>query len=134
MNKCYHNCHKQCDDIYCEKIPLCNLTDILNKFILSKIGQCKEYWINNVQIISYKNNLTFSYINDLSIDYKDNFIIQTFTKNECKPFNFFHTDLNDEFILYENKEKNIQLKEYKNYLTFQVFNINDDNLIYYNIL
>ena len=134
MNKCYHNCKKMESDFFSEKILLCKLNDILNKFDLSKIGYCKEYWINNVQIISYKNHLTFHYVNDISINYKDNFLIQTFIKSKCKPFNFFDTDLNEEYILYENKEQNIQLKEFNKYLTLQLFNINDDNLIYYNIL
>tara|TARA_B100000745_G_scaffold294244_1_gene237009 strand:- start:112 stop:534 length:423 start_codon:yes stop_codon:yes gene_type:complete len=137
MNICYYYCKviNINDKIFNEKISLEKLKEILNELKLLKIGKIKEYWINNVQIISLNNQLSFNYINDISIDYKDNFLIQKFNKIECKPFNFCNIDLDDEFILYENKEKTIELREFNSYLTLQFyFDINDNNFLYNNIL
>ena len=86
---CYHYCKKLNNNFFNENISLNNLDFLIKELNLIKKGVIKEYWINNVQIISLNNNLSFNYINDISIHYKNNFLIQNYDKIKCKPFNFY---------------------------------------------
>ena len=97
----------------------------------------KEYWINNVQIIFKDNIFSFHYINDENIKFKDNFLIQKYEIKECIRFNFFNSDIEYEYNLYENNDKNIKLKEYHDYITLEIYiyNLNNyDKKLYNDIL
>ena len=117
----FHYCKELNHQSFDEKISKEELNNLLQKFLLKKKGLIKEYWINNVQILSYNGNLSYNYVKDINIENEDNFIIQEFESRECNPFNFYKTDLEDEYILYTNIVNNVlvNIKEYNSYLTFE---------------
>jgi len=135
---CYHYCKKLNNNFFNENISLNNLDFLIKELNLIKKDLIKEYWINNARIISKNNELSFNYINDISIHYKNNFLIQNYEKIECKSFNFYDIDISCEYLLYENNENNekILLKKYKDYLTLEIHsnNENDKIFLYNNIL
>ena len=96
----FHYCKQIKNNIFDEKISKEELNNLIQKYSLKKKGSIKEYWINNVQIISHKNKLSYNYIKDIDIQVINNFIIQEFESKICKPFNFYKTDLEYEYILY----------------------------------
>ena len=135
----YYYCKHINDNFYNSKININNLSSLIDKYNLVLKNYIKEYWINNVQIISNKNNIEFYKINDKEIKYKNNYIIQEYNIEDCSPFNFNGAHMEDEYILYENIINNIKiiLKKYDNYITleFQSENlINNDKFLYYNII
>jgi len=119
----YHYCKKINNDTFDEKIPFSKLNDLIEKFKLKESYHIKEYWMNNVQIINKRDKLTFTYIEDLDISYdeKNNFLIQEYIETPCKSFNFYETDLEDNYLLYENiiNDITVYLKKYNNYLSVE---------------
>jgi len=136
----YYYCNKINDNFFNHKINLDKLDLLINKYNLSKIGDIKEYWINNVQIISDKKNVKFYKTIDKNISYHDNnYLIQELYLSEIQPFNFFKINLENEYFLYENiiNDIKISLKKYNDYITLEyrmdkLININ--NFLYYNII
>ena len=136
----YYYCNKINDNFFNHKINLDKLDLLINKNNLSKIGDIKEYWINNVQIISDKKNVKFYKTIDKNISYHDNnYLIQELYLSEIQPFNFFKINLENEYFLYENiiNDIKISLKKYNDYITLEyrmdkLININ--NFLYYNII
>ena len=66
-------------------------------------------------------------------------IIQEYDKCDIIPFNFYETQLEDEYILYKNTIENIDifLKKYDDYITIEFCSknlINNDNFLCYNII
>ena len=106
---------------YNAKIPLQKKEELIQKYHLQIIGNVKEYWENNVQIIFLPNQKNFNYIEDLSIEYdeKNNLLIQEYNSKPCQEYNFFKVDQEEQYILYENKLDNviIQLKEFQTFLS-----------------
>ena len=51
----YYFCSKIDDEIYDHKLDISHLPKLIDKYDLKYINHIKEYWINNVQIISDKN-------------------------------------------------------------------------------
>lgn len=117
----FHYCKQIKNNIFDEKISKEELNNLIQKYSLKKKGSIKEYWINNVQIISHKNKLSYNYIKDIDIQVINNFIIQEFESKICKPFNFYKTDLEYEYILYTAFINNvfINIKEFTNYLVIE---------------
>ena len=120
-----HNIYYQSKgyNIYDIQYPLLEKELLINKYNLKKSGLTKEYWINNTKIISNQIRTTFNYINDLSVDY-DNKTMVLFCKCErieCDPFIFYESDIEEEYILYENIVDDIiiQMKDYNEYLTIE---------------
>jgi len=149
----YHYCIQINENTYDEKVSLDKLNDLSDKLNdlsdklndkskdklndklndkskdklndKSKDGiKVKEYWVNNILILSKNDILSYEYIEDISIDYskKEKVLIQEYKKYPCNPFNFYKTDLEDEYILYEYNVKDcvIQIKKLKNHFTFQI--------------
>ena len=116
----FHYCKKINDFLFDEKIEKKHLQFIINKFNLQSKGEYKEYWDKNVKIIANKGILNFSYINDLSVDYKNNYLINEFETEKCINYNFYKVDSEENYTLYENEIDSIKyiLKVYDTYLSF----------------
>lgn len=116
----FHYCKKINDFLFDEKIEKKHLQFIINKFNLQSKGEYKEYWDKNVKILANKGLLNFSYINDLSVDYKNNYLINEFETEKCINYNFYKVDSEENYTLYENEIDSIKyiLKVYDTYLSF----------------
>jgi len=112
------------ENIYDIKLPLSIKDNLINKYHLESYGKVKEYWINNVKILCLKNSFLFDYFiaEDNVIDQDLNILIEKYNKIECLPFNFYTTDIEDEYELYqtENSDFSVQMKVYKNYLVLEL--------------
>ena len=69
-------------------------------------------------------NHNFYSMNDISYEYKENFLIHSCTKDKIGNFQFFNVDTEYEYILYENigNDITIRLKIFKNYITLEFEN------------
>ena len=96
--------------------------------------QIKEYWINNVQIIS-NGDLQFNKIIDRDVKYHNNYLIQEYDKFESDKFSFYESHLEEEYILYENIRKDVTIivKKYEDFITLMYESENniDNNFLYY---
>ena len=131
----FHYCKEVTNNTFDEKISKEELNNLIQKYSLEKKGCIKEYWINNVQIISHDGELSYNYINDITIEKIDNFLIQEFECKECDPFNFYKTDLEYEYILYTNLVNNVlvNIKEFNDYLTIECQTDKKEDFFLYNI-
>ena len=68
----YYYCNKLKENFYENKINLNELDFMIDKYKLINEGFHKEYWINNISIISNKNTIEFKKIIDKEIKYEDN--------------------------------------------------------------
>ena len=135
----YYNCKLISKNLYNSKIGLDKLTYLIEKYDLRKKNSIKEYWINNIQIISDKNNVKFNKIIDENIRYDNEYLIQEYNIDECEPFNFNEIHLEEEYVLYENiiSDVKIILKKYLEYITLEFESknlINNNNFLCYNII
>ena len=131
----YYFCSKIDDEFYDHKLDISYLPKLINKYDLKYINHIKEYWINNVQIISDKDNIKFYKIIDKNIHYDNNYIQQEYQISNCDKFNFNESDLEEEYNLYENiiNDIKIKVKKYDNFITLMYEskkNI-DNNFLYY---
>ena len=131
----FHYCKEVTNNTFDEKISKEELNNLIQKYSLEKKGCIKEYWINNVQIISHDGELSYNYINDITIEKIDNFLIQEFKSSKCNPFNFYKTDLEYEYILYTNLVNNVlvNIKEFNDYLTIECQTDKKEDFFLYNI-
>ena len=116
----FHYCKKINDFLFDEKIDKKHLQFIINKFNLQSKGVFKEYWDKNVKILSNKGLLTYNYINDLSVRFENDYIINEFESEKCIHYNFYEVDSEENYTLYENEIDSIKyiLKVYDTYLSF----------------
>lgn len=130
----YYFCSKINDDFYDHKLDINKLSYLINKYDLKCNGPVKEYWINNIRIIS-NNDLIFNRIIDKDIHFTDNYLIQKYDIYYCDKFNFSETHLEEEYILYENIIDDIKIivKKYDNFITliYQSQNNIENNFLYY---
>ena len=139
----YYFCSNINDDrqrqFYDQKININKLQYFIDKYNLICKDKVKEYWINNVNIISNNDKLTFHKIIDGTTGYDNNYLIHNYDKEICIPFNFYESHLEDEYTLYENiieSDIKIIIKKYDDYITlhYECENIinNNNNFLYYN--
>ena len=137
----YYFCNKINDDrqrqIYDQKININKLQYFIDKYNLICKDKVKEYWINNVNIISNNNNLSFHKIIDGTTGYDNNYLIHNYDKQICIPFNFYESHLEDEYTIYEKIIEDIKIiiKKYDDFITlhYECENgINNKKLLYYN--
>ena len=111
-------------NIYDIKIPLSMKEEIINKYKLESHGRVKEYWINNVKIISNNDGFLFDYFIDENseIDLDLNILIEKYKKVESQSFNFYDSDIEEEYELYQKKNKDylVQMKIYEKYLVLEL--------------
>ena len=133
-------CVKMNDTQFDTKKDISLVTQYIDKFKLNVSCFQKEYWINNVLIkISENNPPTFKYIKDNTIEYdeKNKVLIQNYTFEPCDSYNFYQSDNEEFYQLYENTIDNVSiiLKKYDNYftLTFETNNLSNfyNNDIFY---
>ena len=131
----FHYCKKIDDHLFDEKVPLHQKDQLIQKYSLDPKYKVKEYWLNHVKIISHSHTREFNYIYDKSIEYKDNFLIQEYIMEPCQSFSFYKTDVESEYMLYENQMDSvyIRLQEYDTYLTIE-FHCNNKEDFYKNKL
>ena len=98
----YYYCKQINDNFYNSKINLDKLPYLIKKYDLEYKNYIKEYWINNVLIISNNNDIKFYKIYDKDIQYQNEYIVKSYDIDECIPFNFNKTHSEEEYILYEN--------------------------------
>jgi ribosomal protein S17E len=135
----YYYCKHIKDNFYDIKININKLSYLIKKYDLEFNSSVKEYWMNNVKIVSDKNNINFYKICDKNIKYENEYLIQEYTSKVTEPFNFNETHLEDEYILYDNTINNIKiiLKKYTDYITLEFESnnlINNNNFLCYNII
>ena len=135
----YYYCKQINDNFYNSKINLDKISYLIKKYDLKYKNYIKEYWINNVLILSNNNDIKFYKIYDKDIQYQNEYIIKSYEIIECIPFNFNETHLEEEYILYENVINDIKvvLKKYSEYITLEFESnnlINNNNFLCYNII
>ena len=106
-------------DIYDIRFPLSGKGKIINDNYLDFKYREKVYFLNNVIIKINPDGTFFNYENDISIDVNDDFIVRGYDTMSCPKFNFYRSDLEEDYMLYENKDSSIKLKEYNDYYTFE---------------
>lgn len=131
----FHYCKQINDYLFDEKIDSNQKQVIIDKYNLQKIGKIKVYWENNVKITSFNNDLSFEYIDDKSITYdsEKDILIEEYESEICPNYNFYKVNIEEEFILYENKVDDIiiKMKVYDDYNTIEYHSDrNIDELIY----
>ena len=135
----YYYCNLINDNFYNNKINLNKFSYLIKKYDMNLKYNVKEYWINNVLIISNKVDIKFYKINDKDIKFQNEYIIKSYDINDCIPFNFNNTHIDEEYILYENIINDIKviLKQYSEYITLEFESnnlINNNNFLCYNII
>ena len=135
----YYFCFKINDEFYNHKLDLDKLSYFIEKYDLKCKGDIKEYWINNVLIVSNNNDIKFYKIYDKDIQYQNEYIIKSYDIDECIPFNFNGTHSEEDYILYENVINDIKvvLKKFSEYITLEFESnnlINNNNFLCYNII
>jgi len=133
----YYFCSEINDEFYDHKLDKNKLKYFIDRYKLISKGLVKEYWLNNVNILSNDGSLSFRKIIDNTISYKNKYLIHNYDINECVIFNFYESHLEDEYILYEKIYDNIKIiiKEYTDYITLHYESeniINNNKLLYYN--
>ena len=93
--------------------------ELIKKYNLVEKGAMKEYWLNNVLVTNNQQRLDYKYVIDNKIEYiKDkNILIQDYQEEECIPFQFYNTDIEEEFFYYQNSIDGVEinLREYNDY-------------------
>ena len=88
------------------------------------VGLIKEYWINNINIVSDGCSFYFNYIIEEGVEFVETYyiLIEKYKKIECVPFNFYKSDLEEDYILYQKEKDNclIKMKEYNEYIILEV--------------
>lgn len=103
----------------------------IKKFNLQEKGILKEVWENNVCIVFSNQMKEFHYIQDLNISYDEDkkILIQELNITPCSMYNFYKTDTEETYHLYEGTKYdiNIKLKEYADYLILSFETTDLDN-------
>ena len=122
----YNYCKVIEDNFYDEKISTDEKDKYITKHDLKKMGNIKEYWLNNVCIIDNDGDKSFKYIKDLSVEFVNDVLVQEIDIRDCKHFNFYESDLEYEYELYENCIKGIkyQIKDYGSFITYSYISEN----------
>lgn len=113
------------ENLYDIRYPLKLKEKFLKDYKLSYNYDEKKIYIKNNVITINKKGMFFTYENDISVSIKDNFIVREYKIEESSVFNFYKSDVEEYYKLYENKENNIKLKEFDNYFTFEIFSDNN---------
>ena len=107
------------NDLYNIKIPIIFLRKYINKFKLNFIGTQKEYFLNNVIILS--NGIYNKYYRRIydKINISEHGLEISYEDKEIIPFNFYNCDHSEIYKLY--KKDNISLKLYDNYFILEKY-------------
>ena len=111
-------------DIFDIRFPLSEKDNVLKEKDLQFKYREKVYFLNNVVIKVNPNGNFFNYENDISIKIDDNFIVREYETSCCSKFNFYESDLEEEYNLYENEDSSIKLREFDKYYTLEKISSN----------
>jgi hypothetical protein len=122
----YHKCLQESDLLMNGRIPLSKLSKILESFEFKNIGELKEYWIHTIQILSNKNTLYFFQVNDKDCNFEDGWICQECKQIKIHPFQFYQTDTEEIYNLYEAKYNHmiIRIQVYPDYFILKIISDN----------
>jgi len=109
------------DNIYDIRIPSSEKEEILRKYSLTFKYREKKYYIKEVTITINERGCFYNYEEDISIIVKDDYLIREFNISDCPYFSFFKCDVEEEYDLYTDNENSILLKDFGDYLTFELF-------------
>ena len=119
----YMSCKKINDFMYDVRINSSEINNIIKKYNLHYSGYFKEYNINDIQIISDSQKLSFYKIHQEMISYneKENILQYKSLKEPIQSFSFYNTHEENSFKLYETKQENIHiiLKIFKEHCLFE---------------
>ena len=104
-------------DKYNTNLTLDKYNDLIEKYNLKYVDQCKKYTIQNIEIISNLNSIQFYKLkNKQNID---NFEVYEIYKSI--PFSFFDSDTEEIYQLYMNSIHNVDIlmKKYKNFIKIE---------------
>ena len=107
-------------DIFDIRFPLSEKDNVLKEKDLQFKYREKVYFLNNVVIKVNPNGNFFNYENDISIKINDNFIVREYETSSCSKFNFYESDLEEEYDLYSNDDNSILLKDFEDFFTFEI--------------
>ena len=112
------------ENIFDIRFPLSGKENLLKKHSLQLKYHEKIYFLNNVVIKVNPNGTFFNYENDISITLKDDYIVREYEIISCSKFNFYKSDVEEDYKLYENEDSSIRLKEFNDYFTFEIISAN----------
>lgn len=114
------------ENLYDIRLPK-NLKDkFLKDYNLSYNCEEKKIYIKNVVVTINDTGMEFIYENDKDVKIKDDFIIREYETIKCPIFNFFYSDSEESYKLYENSASNIKLKDFNDYFTFEIISETKD--------
>lgn len=118
----YHKCFFLNDVCITGKIPLSQFNSYIHQFNFQYQSDIKEYWIHNTKIISDKQRLNFYLWNDLECYLDKGWICQEYTMKQIQPFQFYQTDSEEIYSLYEAHVNGtiLQICKYSDYFLFKV--------------
>lgn len=114
------------ENIYDIRIPLSQKEYFLKRYSLDFKYREKKYYIKNVVIKVNEKGEYYNYEEDLSVKVDKDYIVREFTEKECPYFSFFKSDIEEEYDLYSNDDDSILLKEFGDFLTFEIKTENKD--------
>jgi hypothetical protein len=86
----------------------------------------KKIYIKDVVITINENGIDYNHENDKDILLDKEFIIREYETIPCTCFNFYNSDSEESYRLYENNDGSIKLKEFSDYFTFEMISENKD--------
>ena len=104
-------------DKYNTNITLDKYNYLIEKYNLKYVDQYKKYTIQNIEIISNLNTITFYKLkNKKNIDN-----LEIYEISKSIPFSFFETDKEEIYQLYMNSIHNVDIimKKYKNFIKIE---------------
>lgn len=115
------------DNIIDIKLDISDIDKYIKKYNLKNKGFNKTYYINNICIKTNGDKSEYYNVKDKEVFIKKNYLISYQEINQIPNFIFYESDYEEEYELYENKDKNIFLRKYNNYieLEFTTNNLND---------
>ena len=114
------------ENIYDIRLSLSEKDKLLDKYNMNFKYEEKKYYLNNVVITINPTETTYHYEEDISINIENDYIIREYIIRECPQFNFYESDSEEIYKLYENGDRTILLKEYNKYCSFEINTNNKD--------
>lgn len=108
------------ENIYDIRLPFSQKENFLKRYSLKFKYTEKKYYIKNVVIKVNESGHHYNYEEDLFVKVNGDFIVREFIEKECPYFNFFKSDIEEEYDLYSNDDNSILLKDFEDFFTFEI--------------
>lgn len=105
------------------QLPLSLLEDIINQYSVSYVMKEKLYKLSNVSILSNSDTgqLRFYKRKNEEIHQTENGVVYSYDEYPVQPFSFYDCDYSEEYDLYQNDTKTVQLKVYDSYFIVEKY-------------